>query len=215
MKCPNCGYEIEKPNMKTCPVCGHKLNRKVQIEPQSPSMAQSKEEAILSEEDPQEEMTLSSQQEEVSQNVSQVTSESKLVECPNCHRGVQEESNFCPHCGCNMHSLSRIIEEQEPIIEKQMEESTQFDTSAEPASSFYNDEDSEQPLDESPSESTLNDNDEEYIENGSYQPYHEEEEVNQEEEAQKTDKSGSSWIAIIVTAIISVLLGALLNYLVF
>lgn len=27
MKCPICGFDIEKPNQKTCPLCGHKLTQ--------------------------------------------------------------------------------------------------------------------------------------------------------------------------------------------
>ena len=32
MKCPNCGYEIEKPNLKTCPLCGSSLNLEGKVE---------------------------------------------------------------------------------------------------------------------------------------------------------------------------------------
>lgn len=90
MKCKNCGYEIEKPNQRTCPCCGQSLNSAHVVTP--PTAQSMEEESPL---------------------------ETPKQECPNCHTFVPAGTNFCPNCGNNMHedesvAAPPIPEEPEP-----------------------------------------------------------------------------------------------------
>lgn len=92
MKCKNCGYEIEKPNQRTCPCCGQSLTSAPDVTPPPTS----------------------------SMDIDTPLQVPKH-ECPSCHTFVSVGTNFCPNCGHNMQeeevSTPPPYEEPEPVLE--------------------------------------------------------------------------------------------------
>lgn len=211
MRCPNCGYEIDKPNKKSCPLCGCKITReellKIEAAPQemAPPVADDAE-AVR----PQ--APIAPQPSEPA---------SVMVECPRCYKSVLEDANFCPYCGCDM----RKPKAEAPYIEmyaQQPQPPTQPVPNIQIASAEVSmaDEDTQTPSDDvieedvsdgSISTNIREENWDEYIDNGSYIPYEEEEESIEEEEPQKIGLA--SWLIIGIASIVGILLGILLYYL--
>lgn len=228
MQCPNCGYEIEKPNQKKCPCCGHKIYHEEQhiqhvpepVQTDLPSQTASVGAAVAA--------AVSLSQEPKPKPP--VVPEPIMVECPRCRTRIPEENNFCPRCGKNM----RFEEENEPEMEKQQQKKAPDIESRNTSSSHitpepqYNEHDdtddipdailAEDPVQPVVEKVYVRQEDlDEYIEPGSYHPYPGEED-NQENSQenipsqQDTSSSPSSTPLIIIVALVSLLFGALLYY---
>ena len=92
MKCANCGYEIDKPNRRTCPCCGQPVEIKQEVtEEQVETPDDSEEEAL---EEPQEPSSGPVEDEDAKSSLTQ--------ECPRCHSTISTDDNFCPKCGFNV-----------------------------------------------------------------------------------------------------------------
>lgn len=203
MKCPNCGYEIDKPNKKSCPLCGHRITREELLAtPSVESIPQEVLEPIVEKDD------CDAYQPPVSQSAE---AHPVMAQCPRCSELIPEENNFCPYCGCNMRQsmvpeLSEAVDvpqmvEDSPVVSEPDEESDgvasdYYDAVVEPKASDDN---------------IREENWDEYIDNGSYIPYEGEEEGIEEESPKETGPA--SWLIIGIAAIAGVLLGALLYYL--
>ena len=205
MKCPNCGYELEKPNLKNCPVCGHKIKRDrdvgTPVATTSPLVSSTIESDVYTSEHPR-------TPEQVIHPV--------MVECPLCRTLIPEENNFCPRCGYNMrqHEDSELQEEiatETPSIDDSpLTFGEQMEWNNEPQTDDEEDaEEEKQPAMPLP-DNRRDENLEEYIDNGSYQPDQEEEEILDSTSQVEEAPASTSWITIILAAIISVLFGALL-----
>lgn len=199
MKCPNCGYEIDKPNKKSCPLCGHRITREELLA--TPSV-----ESIPDPIDERADCDI--EQPSVSQSVE---ASPVMTRCPRCSELIPEENNFCPYCGCNMRQ-SIVPELSEAVDVPQMVEdspmvSTPNEESDDVASAYYDD--AVEP--EASDDNIREENWDEYIDNGSYIPYEGEEEDIEEESPKETGPA--SWLIIGIAAIAGVLLGALLYYL--
>ena len=216
MKCSNCGYEIDKPNLKTCPLCGYKIVRKVQVETPSPDTTEPKietlplDQTVVANVDP----SFSIQKEEP-----KITPQEPVapltVECPGCHLRIPVESNFCPHCGYNMYSKQDDNSKPEETFEPQTEPIQQSELEIESEPIYIDKEDpDEQLVPSTPENYRVEEDADEYIENGSYQPYPDEEKEKQEDDIEDENthdgSTSTSWITITIVAIISVLLGAVL-----
>lgn len=221
MKCPNCGFEIEKPNVKTCPCCGLKITR-VEVVPdegavplETPSTAAH-----------QDEMPSNKPSDIHVQPASQQLPEPVMVECPMCRTQVPEDTNFCPNCGNNMHA--RV--EQEHFDSSTISDAPDYATSEalrtnqEPEATEEYDAPSvstpvveqEKPTTPSRIDNYRAEDTDQYVENGAYIPDEPEEDANDEPEDTPQKQETSSIppsIIFIVTAIVSIALGVGLYFL--
>ena len=239
MQCPNCDYEIEKPNTKKCPLCGERLTpvqrptADAHTVPPAPHPAP---EAV----------------EETTANLGQP----EIVECPVCRTRIPGESNFCPRCGHNMHEEVQTQEHEEPEQPKATEASKQPETPKEPEQPETHKglEQPETPLEpeltsapptddipdavierdephptSAPIEAAtpakeiiyVREEEDEDIDNGSYQPYPGEDPVTDDPASgdntppsHGTDASPiaiPTWIIITIAAVASIAIGAALN----
>lgn len=83
MKCKFCDFEIEKPNQRTCPCCGHSLDEEPVIQ-QSPMTAPTDDSSQLS------------------------INPSSTIVCPQCQAQLPEGTNFCPNCGFNFRQTAQV-----------------------------------------------------------------------------------------------------------
>lgn len=232
MNCPNCGYEIKKPNQKKCPLCGVRLvTETVNTPPENQISAE--------EEQHQPELPVSEPQ-AVEKNVP--TELQNL--CPRCHTPLPALGNFCPNCGFDI----RMKAESEPQVEQPVLAPTpQPEPVAAPQPAFvpqpmyvnepipqplrepvyepqpqptpvYTPQPSPTPMRETPlygddQGPTFIDEEEGYV-NGGYYPYPEDVE-NQNpvgEDLTSGKPSSSTWLIILLTIIGSLLLGILLYF---
>ncbi len=221
MKCSNCGYEIDKPNLKTCPLCGYKIVRKVQVETPLPEIAEPKIGTLPSDQTVVANVDQSSSiQKDEPKMTPQEPVSPLTVECPGCHLRIPVDSNFCPHCGYDMHSPQEDNNKPEETSEPQEEPIQQPEPEIEPEPVYINEEEPEEQTPTSTPENYRVEEDvDEYIENGSYQPYPDEEEDKKDDDIDDDntqDKTSSnSWIIITVVAILSVAIGAILYNIVY
>ena len=205
MKCPNCGYEIEKPNRKTCPLCGHKLTKLNRVP---------KIEIDIPQESNTEEMIISMPEEPEKQTIQTTDNPSDQVECPRCGKKVAADVNFCPHCGHNMHeSQEEGGMPEEPISEEPVVTDDEIETPFELSEDIGDkqDDQKEQIADSDDLlEGNIQEDDSEYIENGSYQPYQEEEDSQFRNEDENQHSVKSLWWPVMFAFIISVFLGVYL-----
>lgn len=210
MKCPNCGYEIDKPNKKSCPLCGHKITREEIMIAETASQKVVESVAVNAEETKPQEPTAPQSSEAAP----------AMVECPRCYRSVLEDANFCPYCGCDMRKPKADAQCFDMYVQ-QVQPPTQPVPNIQIASEEVSmaDEDTQTPSDDvieedvsdgSISTNIREENWDEYIDNGSYIPYEEEEE-SIEEVPQKIGLA--SWLIIGIASIVGILLGILLYYL--
>ena len=102
MKCKNCGYEIEKPNLRKCPCCGK----------------------ILETEDPVQQQVLDTPSTEGQNNREPLENNAILDElqpynfCPSCGTKLHGE-NFCPNCGYNLRNTETPVKEE--VVEENPE----------------------------------------------------------------------------------------------
>ena len=207
MECPNCGYEIEKPNPKKWPVCGHKLSHKEQIDKASDATQES-----LSEIDTT----------DVSQSIPQDytpvqhTPEPEMIECPRCNTLISVDNNFCPRCGYNM----RVPEDNDRSQDATTEQSLNKPHTEQEKSSVtymeheaYNNDNVEE---EAPAASDYSHNvryeeDNTEFENGSYQPYTDTgAEDNDMTTPREEGAALTSWLIYGGTAVLSIIAGCLL-----
>lgn len=210
MRCPNCGYEIDKPNKKSCPLCGHKITREEMLIVETASQKVVEDVAVNAEEmQPQEPTAPQSSEAALA-----------MVECPRCYRSVLADANFCPYCGCDMRKPKADAQYIDMYVQ-QVQPPTQPVPNIQIASAEVSmaDEDTQTPSDDvieedvsdgSISTNIREENWDEYIDNGSYIPYEEEEE-SIEEVPQKIGLA--SWLIIGIASIVGILLGILLYYL--
>lgn len=210
MRCPNCGYEIDKPNKKSCPLCGCKITR---------------EELLTVEAAPQEMAVPVADDAEAVRPQTPITPQPSepapvMVECSRCYKSVLEDANFCPYCGCDMrkpkveapHIEMYAQQPQQPIqpvpnIQIAVEEVPMAD---EDTQTFSDDVVEEELLDDSISTNVREENLDQYVDNGAYLPYDDEEEA---DDSMPQETAGSlSWLIIGIAAISGILLGALLYY---
>lgn len=212
MKCPNCGFEIEKPNVRTCPCCGQKITQMEHV-PDEPLTSESTTSA------PSPQTEEDSNQNAISQEPSvwQPTPEPEKVVCSMCHNKVPKDSDFCPICGYDLI----------PAIDKKQKRNSgipqqPLSGNAETTQNYYAQESESDNnaanVQETPVPSRRIDNyrkedNDEYFDNGTYIPDSDEpgEELEEPEPIQETS-SASQIIIPILTAILSIALGVALYY---
>lgn len=116
MKCENCGYEIDKPNRRTCPCCG----QPIVIEQQK-----SEEFKLPLEEKPTEEefgdSVTTPDEKEVEAEINSSSStlpSSSMQECPRCQAVLSADDNFCPKCGYHIHQQEEDDTTEQTVIEQ-------------------------------------------------------------------------------------------------
>lgn len=112
MKCKKCGYEIEKPNQRTCPCCGQAVEY---------------EETVQQLEQPASYTEESNSQERIDHLSQETTKTDSVKGCPRCGT-VLNGANFCPNCGYDMREMAEIDkidvpEEPQPESQSYTEES--------------------------------------------------------------------------------------------
>ncbi len=226
MKCNNCGYEIDKPNRKTCPCCGASL--KIII-------AQPAEEVEQPEPQWQDEVYP-----EPSRHEARNIEEPQQL-CPRCKKAVPDGFNFCPHCGYDMREPAEAAPveevplatlsasqdvckeslhyEPEPIAVEQESEIKPIPRRYEPQYTPYHSEpehDEPEPEHYQPENNDYGEEEEEdNPEMGGYYPYPGEEptgETGEDFTEHTTTGTSMSWLTIVITTVVSLLIGALLYF---
>lgn len=209
MKCPICGFEMEKPNQKTCPLCGHKITPRDFASDEGTSPQDATSEILPNVEG--------------GSNVMQqmqpvVQQETAMVECPICSSMVRADANFCPRCGHNMHEKPEKeqleisnISEPEQLMRDAGHEEPRETTNVNPVIA------EEIPSVPQPADYYRNEDTDEYIANGLYIPCPEEEqEYSSLSDGETSDKDKSSSVSHVVTyiltAIVSTAFGVALYY---
>lgn len=211
MKCPNCGFEIDKPNKKSCPLCGHKITREELLIAETMSQEVVEPVAIDAEEMQPQTATAPHSSEPAP----------AMVECPRCYKLVLEGANFCPYCGSNMQKPKAEAQHFDmyaqqpqpptrpvPNIQIGLEEAPMAD---EDTQTFSDDVIEEELVDTPISTNVREENLDQYIDNGTYVPYDDEEDI-EDENMQQEVGSTTPWFIIGIAAISGILLGALLYY---
>ena len=106
MKCKNCGYEIKKPNLRTCPLCGRHIEPEDDVE------------HVPSEKGVQEEVHHEIEEKRPVPEIEQEQEEQTV--CPKCHKPIGKDVKFCPECGCNIREYEEK-QTSEPAEEKKEE----------------------------------------------------------------------------------------------
>lgn len=207
MKCPICGFDIEKPNQKTCPLCGYKLTQKDVVA----------DERVTSQETPP---SVPFPEKEVSNRTGvihkQPTPPPPLVECSLCHNRIPEDSRTCPYCGTAVQSDSNGWEREyhTPIEQSDAANQAPYET---PQDHAYPEENDKR---DSTSASARVENYrvedyEQYIKNGSFipDPGETETEISDETEV-KGSSAVSQTMVYIIAAVLSIAIGALLYHLI-
>lgn len=194
MKCNNCGYEIEKPNLKSCPLCGNRII----------PAAQSSDDKILSEEQvvvpPQPSPMRESEPNDHFQP--EICDEEELI---------LEESDVYP--------VQEPVLPEPPVIERQSPAPDPVTTPVYNAPVVQAPEPVIPPspqVNSSYDERITPEDPDEYLENGSYQPYPDEVEDDTSygdgSYPREDEKSSSSWLGIVIAAIAGLLIGSLLYF---
>lgn len=192
MKCLNCGYEFDKPNLKSCPLCGFRI---------IPG-TQSPDNKTVNEERP----TVSPQ----SSSIDNETEGTVDLQIPD------EELTF---------EESEVYIEPQPVIPEPPVISRQ-DSATEPvAPTVYTGQPVASPdpvssrapkVNKHREERITPEDPDEYLENGSYQPYPDEtkDDTSYDDDlySRQGEKNSSSWVAIVIAAIGGVLIGSLLYF---
>lgn len=178
MKCNNCGYEIEKPNLKSCPLCGNKITHGVQ----------SPDDKTVDEE----RMAVQTQSSSLIENETEGTVDLEISD--------EEELKFEE---TDTYPEPQPLRPEPPVISRQPIAPEPIRTPVHPANIYQE----ERITPEDPDE---------YLENGTYQPYPDEAEdetfYGDSSYPRPREKSSSSWVAIVVAAIVGILLGSLLYF---
>lgn len=187
MKCPNCEYEIEKTNLKKCPLCGHSLNSEEREVQPTQNTNIEKEQAA----------TYPFEHEPI-KPISEIVQEEPQFLCPHCHEPVEKDNNFCPNCG-------KPIRQQIPVSPQTPPEPTPSNSEPEPivkeTEPLYID------------DSYTNQNDENDTENlipGGYYPYSDEPNSEDDTSQEEGTTPSLNWLIITISIILSLLIGALL-----
>ncbi len=213
MKCPNCGYEIEKPNLKTCPLCGSSLNLEGKVEHPTQNVTPINEQRDI---DIPEEVLSEAQSVNIPENQQTI--------CPRCHEIITLKSKFCPNCGLDIRKQEDSIQrEVQTDIEKSQSDSEFLNNEQELMQCQY---DKRQHIKEAETENDKptyseskefydgnDDNDEESLQMGGYYPYSDDINMSLDSEESTSNSISSTWLTIIISTIISILLGAILFYL--
>lgn len=218
MKCPNCGYEIEKPNLKICPLCGSSLK------------SDGKDEHPTQNDTPINEQRDIDIPEEIIFDTKVVDAQEKSQKrCQRCQSPLPSAGNFCPICGLNIRENEEEkpqIEKSTTIIESQVETMPNSNI-PEPISQFQQEdvyENELQPQNQNMElqnsdyqEPLYNDeeNEEQGYENGGYYPYSNQEESyasDGDESAIDRGKFNSPLLTIVLSIIVSLFLGIFLFF---
>lgn len=213
MKCSNCGFEIERPNKKKCPLCGHKITP-MDIAPDGGGTSQDATSALISTDEIEGDVM------QHEPPIVQQEPEMPMVKCPICGSMVHEGTNFCPYCGHNMHAATPVEQPEISQAESTVETCDSNDvyeahvvvSHVEPTVS-----------EELPSASSRIDNyrtedTDEYIDNGAYIPDQDAEtDESQDEEVEPSGNGKTSSVSqnliFVLTAVASLAAGAALYYL--
>lgn len=178
MKCNNCGYEIEKPNLKTCPLCGNRII----------PVTQSPEDKTVDEE----RLTVPPQS---SPSIDYETEETVELEIADKEELTFEETDTYPE--------QQPVVPEPPVISRQAPAPRPVIPPAPPVNIYQE----ERIIPEDPDE---------YLENGTYQPYPDEAEDDNSygdgSYPPTGEKGSSSWIAIVIAALAGLLIGSLLYF---
>lgn len=206
MKCQNCGYEIARTNIKTCPCCGNKIIPvENELEENSPA-----EEIVLTEKvTVEQEIPFESLRsvetpdpvEPQATSAPRVQNEYRAQPEPRVPREPRVEDTFV--MDINSRGDMEITTTGSHGYNADAETSYTHDT---PQSSPQFTEKEELPL--------MREEEDEYLENGSFQPYPDEieEEPGYEPESEKSSGGSLTWVITIVAALVGLLLGCLLYY---
>ena len=198
MKCPDCGYDIEKPNQKTCPCCGASIKTITAQPAEEVEQPEPSEQESAQPEPPLQEVPPSVEPQQV---------------CPRCKKAVPDGFNFCPHCGYDMREPAESAPVEEPEIKPGPHRYEPQYTPYQPEPEHYEPE----PEHYQPENNDYEVVEEENPEMGGYYPYPGEEptaDTGVDVPESPATASSSSWLVIVISSIVSLLLGALL-YLVF
>lgn len=193
MKCKNCGYEFDKPNLKSCPLCGFKI---------IPG-AQAEEDKAVIEERP----TFPT---EPSFPNGSTAGDSVEIEIPDRKETIVREAAI--------YSAPEPVVPEPPVIPKEPEPVAPAPEPvyvAPPVREPKTVKASSEPR-RVPEETVTAEDPDEYVENGSYQPYPDEEEEGDETSYDDptyqptADKKSGTWIAVTIAAIAGLLIGSIL-----
>lgn len=227
MKCPDCGYEIEKPNQKTCPCCGASLKA---IKTQPAEEVKQSEPFVQDSfrpEPPRLDTTPSAEPQHM---------------CPRCQTPVPNGFNFCPSCGYDLRepsdtdsvnvgtlvasSASQIVnqdtqhDEPEPVVRELEPEIKPSPRRYEPQYTPYSSEpefDEPEPEHYQPENIDYEEEEEDNPVMGGYYPYSGEEPVGDtvdEPYPPVSTSQSTSWLVIVIAAFFSLFIGALLYFVV-
>ena len=207
MKCPNCDYEIEKANLKTCPLCGCSLQLEGSDEHLVPT-----DNAVMEQRD------MSVSEEPMTSVASGDVLDNQQTLCPRCHTPQPSFGNFCPICGYDFRGQEEEIpEETETDVDVQTSEPDDLDSPWEPAQvlsetkpHLETDYDEHLVAANSVTAETYDEADEENPQMGGYYPYPEDENASPSSEEESSGKKTSTWLTIAISAVASIIIGALL-----
>lgn len=215
MKCKKCGYEIEKPNQRTCPCCGQAVEYEETV--QQPEQPASYTEEFKS-------------QEHIDNLSQEITKTDSVKGCPRCGT-VLNGANFCPNCGYDMRKTAEtekvvVPEEPQPVRHSYAEESYPPPVEEEPIAFS----EPEEPVQIPPRQQSMSNYAQEYKpqRQGYTAPYDREADVSVDpnhgydtaiieddgHSLEPSSSSYSSWLVIVLAGIGSILLGCLLYYVV-
>lgn len=190
MKCNNCGYEFDKPNLRSCPLCGEKIIPGVQMD----------EEKQEVEELPSIPSATSSVNDIAVEKIVEITGHQEIP-------ATEVSNDPAPQFAVQEHS--------ESAMQPQERESTSEQVNVAPAVKIVKPVNVFVAAEEEETERVIPEDPDEYVENGSYQPYPDEEAEGQAEYEENTyrknaGKSSNLWIATAIAAVVGIMIGVLL-----
>lgn len=201
MKCSNCGYELARPNIKTCPLCGHRITPVETVETEekdSPLQSPLEESA-----NPGETVVAEPENNDIDlPSDEKISVNQDFATADNGHTNFHDSYS---HETMESHDELPDISGESNNVQTVYERSDNASPSIEPSvvPPVYN----------KPRSSARAENPEEYLDNGSYQPYPEDIDESGNYENRSMESSGSqasAWAVTALAAIAGLLLGAVL-----
>lgn len=189
MKCVNCGYELAKPNIKNCPLCGHRVNPGEVL--------------------PEDGLASSGKKTVEPASTDEALAESPApwdVEPP--HDAERESVEANPVSTADTSRQEKVAFHENPPACDDAPAST----NAGAAEESLKHSDSRQ-VSHHPQEEIIPEDPDQYLENGSYQPYPDDAEDDADYADEQTNPSGgqsATWLIYMVAAIAGLLLGVAL-----
>lgn len=207
MKCPNCDYEIEKANLKTCPLCGSSLE-----------MGEKEEYATKNNAAIEEQQNMEVADEKLQETYADNIPEVQQPVCPRCQKPMPANVNFCPYCGFDIREQTNgLLKETVTDVEEQMSEQESIKSTHETMQFQYETRRSEESEEEvhvmpthSASDENYDDIDEENPPMGGYFPYPDEENVDMNNNDETATDASKPWLTIVLSTIASILIGAII-----